>query len=235
MSELRFSVDDVLPEPYSTSPNLIAKVRIEESAADPVHALVLRAQVRIDAHRRPYSAEEERGLLDLFGPRYRWKDTLKPFLWMHATAMVQGFSGGTEIDLPLPCTYDFDVAGAKYLHALRDGTIPLEFLFSGTVFSRGSTGYSVTQVPWDREARYELPVRVWRALMDRYFPNSGWIRLDRDSLDALGRFKAERGLTTWEETVRTLVDAADDSLHEDAPQRTLRVSAGTPIGSERQR
>jgi hypothetical protein len=186
-------------------PNLIAKVRIEETTGEPVHALALRAQVRIDAHRRSYTEEEERGLLDLFGSRSRWSETLKPFLWMHTSAMVQGFTGSTEVDLVLPCTYDFEVAGAKYLAALRDGTIPLELLFSGTIFARGATGYAVTQIPWDREARFELPAQVWRALMDQYFPGSGWLRLDRDAFDALGHFKAVRGLTSWEEAVSTLL------------------------------
>jgi hypothetical protein len=205
MTVLRFVVDDVLPEPYAVVPNLVAKLRIEETTGEPVHALALRCQVKIDAHRRPYTDAEEAGLLDLFGPRTRWADTLKPFLWMHATAMVQGFTGSTEVDLVLPCTYDFEVAGAKYLHALREGAIPLEFLFSGTVFARGSTGFAVTQIPWDREARCELPVRTWRALMDRWFPNAGWLRLDRDTLDALGRYKSARGLTTWDETLSTLL------------------------------
>jgi len=208
MTQLEFFVDDILPEPYSVAPNLIAKLRITETTGEPVHALALKAQVRIDAHRRPYNDEEERGLLDLFGPRERWKDTLKPFLWMHASAMVQGFTGSTEVDLVLPCTYDFEVTGTKYLHALRDGNIPLELLFSGTIFARGDTGFTVTQIPWDREARYVLPVRHWRALMDHYFPNSGWLRLDRETLDALGHYKAVRGLTTWEEALSTLLAEA---------------------------
>ena len=118
-------------------------------------------------------AEEETGLLDLFGERGRWPTTLKSFLWMQCSTMVQGFTGSTEVDLPLPCTFDFDVAAAKYLHALRDGEIPLELLFSGTVFTKGQTGFGVEQVPWDLEASYRLPVAAWRRLMDQYFPNTG--------------------------------------------------------------
>ncbi len=210
MTQLEFLVQDIVAEPYSAAPNLVAKLRIEETTGEPVHALALRAQVRIDAHRRRYSEAEERGLGDLFGPRSRWVDTLKPFLWMHATAMVQGFTDSTEVDLVLPCTYDFEVGGAKYLHALRDGSIPLELLFSGTVFARGETGYAVTQIPWDREARYELPVGVWRTLMDQYFPNSGWLRLDRDTLDALVHYKSVRGLTSWEAAMSALLAEAGE-------------------------
>ena len=46
---------------------------------------------------------------------------------------------------------DFEVAAAKYFHALRDGEIPLLLLFSGTVFYRGDDGMLVDQIPWDRE------------------------------------------------------------------------------------
>ena len=49
-------------------------------------------------------------------------------------------------------------------------------------------------MPWHRDATYRMPVRVWRELMDRYFPNSGWLRLQRETLDALMRFKARRAL-----------------------------------------
>ena len=42
--------------------------------------------------------------------------------------------------LPVPLTYDFEVATAKYFHGLEDGEIPLLLLFSGTIFVKGETG-----------------------------------------------------------------------------------------------
>jgi len=65
----------------------------------------------------------------------------------------------------------------------------------------------VQQIPWDCEARYELPVSVWRQMMTSYFPGSGWIRLDQDVLDLLADYRARHGLMTWEETVRALLAA----------------------------
>ena len=41
--------------------------------------------------------------------------------------------------------------------------------------------------------------------MDAYFPGAGWIRLDRDTLDALARYRAARGLTSWEQTLGELL------------------------------
>ena len=208
MTELTFAVVDIQPEPYAAAPQLTARLQVTESTGATIHAIALRCQVRILPQRRGYADEEERGLLDLFGERGRWPTTLKSFLWLQCSTMVQGFTGSTEADLPLPCTFDFDVAASKYLHALRDGEIPLELLFSGTVFTKGQTGFGVEQVPWHLEAPYRLPVAAWHRLMDQYFPNAGWIRLDRDVLAALSQYKSARGLTSWEATVESLLSAA---------------------------
>ncbi len=85
--------------------------------------------------------------------------------------------------------------------------MPLVLLFSGTVFTRGDTGFSVEQVSWSLEASCRLPVAAWRQLMDLYFPGSGWIRLDRETIEALARYRSARGLTSWEQTLATLLPA----------------------------
>ncbi len=211
MSSLEFTVADVFVEPYAVTPQLTARLRVEESTGEIVHAMSLRAQVRIEPQRRAYSAEEERGVCDLFGPRERWYDTLKPFLWMQTSAMVPGFTGLTEVDLTLPCTYDFEVTASKYLHALEDGIVSLVFLFSGTVFTPGARGFSVEQIPWDREARHDLPVAVWRELVDRYYPGAGWVRVGHDVMRDLAAYKGAHGLTGWDETLRALLPDPDRS------------------------
>lgn len=205
MTDFAFTVLDLQPEPYAAAPQLTARLRVTESTGAEVHAIALRCQVRILPQRRGYTPEEEPGLLDLFGERGRWPTTLKSFLWLQCSTLVQGFTGAADVDLALPCTFDFDVAASKYLHALRDGEIPLVFLFSGTVFTKGLTGFGVEQVPWDLEASYRLPVAAWSQLMDLYFPNTGWIRLDRDVLAALSHYKSARGLTSWDATVEALL------------------------------
>ena len=205
MSDLSFTVVDVFAEKYAAAPQLTARLRIRESSGEVVHAMALRAQVRIEPQRRSYSGDEASGLLDMFGTRDRWVDTLKPFMWMQVNTMVQGFTEVTEVDLAMPCTYDFDVSWSRYLHALRDDAIPVEFLFSGTVFVRGSTGFAVEQVPWDREARHRIPVAVWREMIDHYYPNSGWLRLEHETIEALSHYEWVRGLTSWEEAVESLL------------------------------
>jgi hypothetical protein len=205
MTDLRFEVLDVIAEPYAAVPQLTVKLGISEWTETRVHAMALRCQVRIEPQRRPYDESEQAGLRGLFGERDRWKDTLRPFLWMHSNTTVQGFTGSTEVDLPLPCTYDFDVIGSRYLHALGQGDVPLVLMFSGTVFTRGTTGFGVEQVPWDREAHHGMPVEVWRQMMQFYYPSTGWVRLDHDVLAELADHRARHGLTSWEETVRHLL------------------------------
>jgi hypothetical protein len=214
MAELSFRVVDVVPERYAAAPNLLARIRVEETTGARVHALALRAQIRIEPQRRRYDDTEEQALLDLFGDRTRFAETLRPFAWLHASTVAQGFRDSAEIDLPLPCTYDFEVSGSTYLHALREGEIPLLFLFSGTVFTRGTTGFSVEQVPWDCEARYRLPVAVWRDLMTAFFPGTEWLRMRRDTVEALAHYRHVRGLTSWDDAVTTLLAEASSRAGE---------------------
>ena len=93
----------------------------------------------------------------------------------------------------------------KYFHGLEDGEIPFLLLFSGTMFLQGETGFSVEQVPWDKEATYRLPVATWREAMDSIFPDAAWIRLRRDNLDALARFKSRLALPTWDDALEALL------------------------------
>lgn len=211
-TEVTFAVLDVAPEPYAVTPVLTARVGIAAIGDEPIHAIALRCQVRIDPVRRSYSDEEAQGLADLFGTRDRWATTQHTFLWQHTTAMVPGFTGATQVDLPLQCTYDFDVSSAKYLHALRDGTVPLQFLFSGTVFVQGSRGFSVLQVPWDREDRHHMPVSVWRDLIDQHFPNTGWLRLDCETVDALAGYRSAHALLSHDEAIMALLSRATEDV-----------------------
>lgn len=205
MTEVTFAVRDVAAEPYAVTPMLTARVGVAAAGDEPIHAIALRCQVRIDPLRRGYSDAEAGGLTDLFGPRERWASSQHTFLWQHATVMVPGFSGVTQVNLPLECTYDFEVASAKYLHALRDGSVPLQFLFSGTVFVQGAKGFAVQQVPWDREDRYDMPVSVWRDLIEQHYPNTGWLRLNRDTIDALATYRSSRGLLSFDDAIASLL------------------------------
>ncbi|MBX6365817.1 MAG: hypothetical protein IRZ00_18365 [Gemmatimonadetes bacterium] len=205
-----FAVEGAGVVEYAAVPTLRFALRIGAPAGQSVRALSLAVQVRIAAERRTYDAQEKIRLHDLFGAPERWGTTLRSLLWTHAAAQVPGFTGTARIDLPVPCTYDFEVTAAKYLHALGDdGVVPLEFLFSGSVFYAGAGGLlQVGRLGWDREARFAMPVAVWRRAMDHYFPSAAWLRLHRDTFDRLAAFRARRALPTWEAALDALLDAA---------------------------
>jgi hypothetical protein len=211
MSDLAISCVDVRPDLYAAAPTMVFRLRLTESTGVRVHAIALRCQIRIEPARRRYDADEAVRLLELFGETPQWGDSLKPLQFASVGVMVPSFGGQTEIDVPVACTYDFEVGTAKYFHGLAGGEIPMLLLFSGTAFRRTDEGgFEVEQVPWSLEARYRVPVTVWRDLMDRFFPNSGWIRLQSDTLDALQRYKAARALPTWEDAFAALLKQAGE-------------------------
>ena len=207
MAQLTFACTEAVAERYSATPALTFKLTITESTGVRVHAIALRCQIRIEPQRRRYSAAEARRLNDLFGDTSRWADTVKPIQFAMVSTMVPGFASLTEIDLPVPCTYDLEVASARYLQGLDDGTIPLVLLFSGTVFLAQGDGFSVELIPWSCEATYRMPVSVWRDVVDAHFPGSAWLRCSRETLDALSEYKAEHALPTWDATLTALLAA----------------------------
>ncbi|MBV9934785.1 MAG: hypothetical protein JO367_10840 [Actinobacteria bacterium] len=209
MTELQFAVVDARAEPYAAVPTITLRLRITDGAARNIDAIALRCQVNIEPQRRRYTGDEEERLVELFGEAPRWGDTLRPFLWTNVTTTVPRFRGTVDVELPIACTYDMEVAAAKYLHGLDDGEIPLALMFSGTVFTAGEGGLTATPVAWHADTSYRLPVITWRQVMDLYFPGSGWLRLPRETIDALQRFKAARALPTWEQAIETLLKEVD--------------------------
>jgi uncharacterized protein DUF6084 len=208
MIDLGFSVVGAGADPYAASPMLALKLRISESSGAKVDSIALRVQVRLDVQRRLYAAEESALLVELFGEPSRYAETLKSMLWTHVAAMVPAFQHETELELPIPCSYDFEVASHKYLASLKDGIIPLNLLFSGMAFVDRSGRLTPEFVPWSCEARFALPVAVWREAVDAFFPNSAWIRVNRDLFDELRRFKIATGLPTWDAALERLCEIA---------------------------
>ncbi len=222
MSELVFDWVDARVEPYAASPTLQFRLRIAELTGVRIHTIALRCQLRIEPIQRQYTDAEGDRLVDLFGERPRWADTLKPMQLAMVPVLVPGFTGSTEVEVPVSCSYDLELAAVRYFDALDLGEVPLLMLFSGTIFTNGLGGYAVEQVPWHAEARYRLPVALWRELMDRYFPNSAWLRMHRDTLAALARYKSDRAIPTWDEVLLRLVAGASAPAGRVDPVREVR-------------
>lgn len=212
MAELSFDCLDVSPEHYGAGPTLLFRLRIDEAGGERIHSVALRCQIRVDPQRRGYTGHEEELLGQLFGGRDRWSSTLRPMQFAHVSTLVPGFTGSTEIDLPVACTYDMEVASGKYFHALDEGVVPMVLMFSGTVFGKGERGFWVQQVPWHLQATYEMPVEVWQRLMEEYFPHSNWIRLHHDTVDALLRYQSQHAIPTWDAAVESLLSKAAEGV-----------------------
>ena len=213
MPDLNFRVEGAEVLEFAAVPSILFKLRIENLGEEPIRSVALSSQVRIAATQRHYEAAEQERLLEVFGEARRWGETLRSLLWTHTTLQVPPFSGSTIVDMPVVCTYDFEVVTAKYFHALEDGEVPLEFLFSGTVFYAGEGGgLQVARISWEKEAQFRLPVRVWKETMEHYFPNSAWIRLRKDAFDRLYDYKARRGLPTWEAAIEALLHASEQEV-----------------------
>jgi hypothetical protein len=173
---------------------------------EPIQAVMIQAQIQIQAAQRPYNDREKGRLEDLFGTPDRWGQTLRNRLWAHASVSVGSFSGSAVAVLPVQCTYDFDVIATKYFYALEGGEVPLLFLFSGTVFYlEARAGLQVQQIPWDKECVYRMPVKVWTELMNHHYPNSAWLSLHRDVFDRLAAYKSRLGMLTWEQAIERLL------------------------------
>jgi hypothetical protein len=209
MPELQFQIEGAESVAYSAAPLLVLKLRISNLPAnEPIHTLTLKCQVQIEPTKRRYLPPEQKKLADLFGEPSRWGRTVKPLHWMNTNVAVQGFSGSTVVDLELPCTFDFNVAATKYFHALDAGEIPLCVMFSGTVFYQAEDGaLQVSQIPWNREANFRLPIAVWKQMMDAHFPNSAWLSLQRDTFEQLYEYKVRHGLPTWEQAITRMLAA----------------------------
>jgi hypothetical protein len=205
---LRFSIDGCAPVEPAAAPTLAFALRIDEGSGRPIRSVLLDVQIQIAARQRRYTEAEGERLLELFGTRERWSTTLRTLPWTRATVVVPPFEGSTAIEVRVTCTYDLEVTAARYLAALEEGEVPLELLFSGTVFFAGPAGLLQTaRIAWDSDVDYRMPVSVWRAAMDRHFPGSAWLRLRRESFDRLCAYKARHAFASWEEAIDALLEA----------------------------
>lgn len=205
--ELGFAVEAAEPLEHAAVPTLRFALRIDSRDGRPIRSILLDTQIQIAARRRPYDAAAHDRLFELFGPVANWGTSLRTLLWTRTTLVVPPFTGTTTVDLHVPCSYDLEVVASRYFDALADGEVPLEFLFSGTVFA--GTPLQATRISWEEEAEYRLPVQVWKETMDRHFRGTAWLRLGKDAFDRLSAYKSRRALASWDEAVDGLLEGSE--------------------------
>jgi hypothetical protein len=211
MPELSFKIEEAHVIPFAATPALGLALHIANAITEEkVHTVALRCQIQIDVTRRRYAPGEQARMRDLFGDPDRWSQTLRSLLWTNVSMIVPGFQGHAIAELQLPCTFDFNVAATKYFEGLAGGEIPLHLMFSGTVFYADSDGFlQVAPISWEQETRFNLPVQVWRNMMDAYYPNTVWLNLSRDAFERLYKYKTQHGIPTWEQALERLLPAEE--------------------------
>ena len=203
MIELGFAVEDAARVEHAAVPTLRFALRV--SSETPVRSVLLDVQVQIAARRRGYDEAAHDRLFELFGPVADWGTTLRTLLWTRTTLVVPAFTGSTVVDLDVPCCYDLEVAASRYLDALTDGEVPLEFLFSGSVFYMDGDGAADdAAVVGERGGLRGCRCAVWKETMERYFRGTAWVRLSKESFDRLSAYKSRNALATWDDALEGL-------------------------------
>jgi hypothetical protein len=210
MIDLDFAVENVVIARNSAIPTLMFRLRISNSEPDtPVENVMLQAQLRIEATHRSYTPSERERLIDLFGSAEDWDRSLRSVMWTNASVLVPAFAETCTVELPVPCSYDFDLAATKFFHGVETGDVPLILLFSGAIFFRNDEGeLQIGQVAHHKEATYRLPAPVWQRTMDECHHRSVWLRVDRELFEEIYRFKRERHIASYNEVLWRLVDLA---------------------------
>jgi hypothetical protein len=214
MPDLTITVANAEAVKFAAIPSIAFEMNLKNADPDEtLHTVVLRCQIQIEVARRKYSGLDQEKLRDLFGEPERWGQTLRSLLWTHASVVVPQFTGSTVVSMPLPCTFDFNVAATKYFNGLADGDIPLCLMFSGTVFYADAEGsLRIAPISWDKETRFRLPLQVWQDMMDLYYPNIAWLSLRRDVFEQLHQYKVRHGIPSWEQTIERILAEAEDTV-----------------------
>jgi hypothetical protein len=219
MPDLNFEIIDAEPIRYAADPQLAFKLKIDNTnPAQAIHTIVLQCQIQIEAVRRRYNKDEQKHLRDLFDEPERWSQTLRTMLWTHTNTVVPGFTDSIIADLPVHCSFDFNIAATKYFAALEDGEVPLVFQFSGTIFYAGMNGMlQVGQISWTKDERFRLPVDVWQKMMEIYYPNNNWLCLRRDVFESLLAYKTKHAIPTFEQTLERIIPEVEDIQNNNEP------------------
>jgi hypothetical protein len=204
--EPEFTVIGVRPVRYAAAPTLMLDLEVSEPTGRPVYMIALTIQLMIEPARRSYDEKTRAGLVELFGTPERWSVTTRSLVWAQLDVLVPAFTGSTTVAVPVPCSYDLELAAAKYLYSLADGEAPLALHFNGTIYYPADDGgLQMVLVPWDKSIDFRMPVSVWRETVEHYYPNTGWAAVRSETLAELQRVKLDRGLATFDACIDALL------------------------------
>ena len=198
MPDLKFEIISSQVKQFAAVPTLVFNLQItNETPNEEVYAAALKCQVMIEAVKRRYNEETKDRLYELFGGAERWHDTLRTTFWQMITVPVPRFTGQTIVEINVTCSEDQGIAAGKYFYAVREGEIPLAFLFSGTLFYKDVEGdLQITLIPWEKEALCKMPASLWQDMMDLHFPDIRWLQVRKSIYERLVQYKAMNNFPT---------------------------------------
>jgi hypothetical protein len=197
--------------PFAATPTMVFSATATDPSGHEIQSIALTVQVMIDPAKRGYDPETRERLAELFGPPASWAPATSGLPWARVATTVPGFAGSSGFSIEVPCTYDLEVAAAKYFYAVPDGEIPLSFHFNGNIFFHGPGGHlQVIPVSWTCSASYRMPVATWRTMMAEHYPGGGWIRIADDTLAALNDRRSRRGLPSFDACIAELLELPEE-------------------------
>ncbi|SCK52105.1 DUF6084 family protein [Streptomyces sp. WMMB 322] len=212
LPDLDFTVTGARPMADAAVPTLVFRLALARSGGGRVRSVSLNTDVRIAVARRRYDRADRLVMARLFGQPEQWATSMHPLTWARISTVVPPFDERAESDLPVPCSRDMELAVTSYFHGVRDGEIPLEFLFSGTVFHDGPDGRLRTaQISWTKDAAFRLPAALWHEVTGRYDGGTNWLPLSPGTYGELTAHRDRHALTSWDETVSDLLSRAGNT------------------------
>lgn len=208
MPDLRFEIISSRVRQYAAVPTLVFDLQITNDTPDEeVYAAALKCQIIIEATKRQYDAETKGRLYELFGEAERWNETVGTTFWQIITVPVPRFTDQTVVEINVTCSEDQAIAAGKFFYGVRDGIVPLAFLFSGTLFFKDGEGnLQITLIPWEKEASCKMPAILWQEMMDAHFPNSRWLQIRKDIYDKLVKYKSQNNFQTLENCLEDILE-----------------------------
>jgi hypothetical protein len=190
----------------AAAPTLRFRLGVSEPSGREIFTIALTAQINVEPARRAYDPATRERLVDLFGEPERWPATTHPFVLAQSQTLVPTFTGAGMFTLPVPTTFDLEIAAARYFSSLEDDHVPLAFHFSGSILFRADDGrVQAVPVPWSCSTTWRMPVATWRAMMQRHYPGRSWVALQEDTVERLTRYRREHGLHSFDACVERML------------------------------
>lgn len=207
-----FTVRGARTSRLAAAPTLIFDLDVGDPSERQVFTIALAVQIAIEPAQRRYDPETRERLVELLGDPGKVGAPVRTLPWAQVDVLVRPFRGSTSVAIPVPCSYDLEIAAANYFRSLADGEVPLVFHFNGSVYYEGDGGrLQIVQISWEESSEYRMPISAWEEMIAAYYPNRGWVPAGAETIERLRRYKVERGLPSYEAALERLLEAGEGS------------------------